>query len=92
MFAMGEQKAVLQPTEMTDGTQGFLAEDQDRPGVVGYGATEDEALDSLDRARAAYDRHAGRDGGDSSIGGAGEISVHYWQTEGANVDSDAVTI
>jgi hypothetical protein len=50
------KSATFVSVEMTDGKFGVMAEDADRPGVVGYGADADEALESLERARSAYDR------------------------------------
>ena len=44
----------VRPVEMTDGSSGYMASDPDLEGCVGYGATEDEATQSLEDARKAY--------------------------------------
>jgi hypothetical protein len=52
-------RATLRADHFADGGECFVASDPDRPGCTGYAATEDGALDSLARARRAWDRHGG---------------------------------
>lgn len=51
-----QDRSVLERVEFTDRKWGWMVEDPDRPGCVGYGATEEEARESFVRARNAYDR------------------------------------
>lgn len=46
---------VLMEVPFTDREQGWMAEDPTRPGCVGYGPSVAAALESLNRARKAYD-------------------------------------
>jgi hypothetical protein len=51
--------ANLRAGHFADGGSCFIASDPACPGCTGYAATEDGALDSLARARRAWDRHGG---------------------------------
>jgi hypothetical protein len=55
----GWTMATLRAGHFADGGECFVASDPARPGCTGYAATEDGALDSLARARRAWDRHGG---------------------------------
>lgn len=82
MYDVQDQTEVKR-AQLTDGSMGFMAEDPDLPGCVGYGHTADEAEQRLEKARRAYLKVRGRPKPQPEI----SLQIGEWRiSDGAEID------